>query len=287
MAPVCYLNGQFLPLEEAQVSVLDRGFIFGDGVYEVIPVFSGHLFRLQQHLGRLRDSLDAVSIPDPLDLREWTMVLATLVQRNGGGDQSLYLQITRGVAPRDHLPRGPLVPTVFAMSSRLEPDRDLAPVSAITREDIRWRYCHIKAISLLPNVMLRQQAAEAGAYEAILVRDGLVTEGAASNVFVVSGGVVKTPPKGSALLPGITRDLVIEVLAAGGVPCLEVEVPESELARAEEIWLTSSVREILPVVRLNWRAVGDGRPGEMWVRCLEAYQAFKASVTETLVTAVR
>jgi D-alanine transaminase len=241
---------------------------------------------LEQHLGRLRNSLCAVAIPDPQSEGEWAAVLATLVQRNGGGDQALYIQVTRGVARRDHVPSGPMVPTVFAMCSRLELERDLGPVSAITCADIRWRYCNIKAISLLPNVLLRQKAAEQGAYEAILVRDGLIAEGAASNVFLVSAGIVKTPPKGSALLPGITRDLVIEVLAAAGVPCLEVEVPEAELARAEEIWLTSSVREILPVVQLNGCPVGTGRPGPMWGRCVEWYQAFKAQATAPLVEAV-
>jgi D-alanine transaminase len=170
---------------------------------------------------------------------------------------------------------GPISPTVFAMSTRLETRWPPEPVSVITCEDIRWKLCHIKAIALLPNVLLRQQAAAAGAYEAILIRDGLVTEGAASNVFIVSCGVVKTPPKDIALLPGITRDLIVELLAESDIPYSEVEIPESELKDADEIWLTSSTREILPVVELNGIPVGTGKPGPLWNQVLSLYRDFK------------
>lgn len=258
------------------MSVLDRGFIFGDGVYEVIPVFSGGLFRLDQHLQRLHGSLNAVRIRPPLSDHEWVSLLTTLVARNGEGDQSVYVQVTRGVARRDHVLTDPVMATVFAMSTPLDTGRSALPVTAITCEDIRWRFCHIKSISLLANVLFRQQAAEAGAYEAILIRNGSVTEGAASNVFVVSRGVIKTPPKGQALLAGITRDLIVELLAAHRIPHGEVELPETELKEAEEIWLTSSVREILPVVDLDGRPVGTGQPGPRWKRVSDLYQDFKA-----------
>lgn len=272
----CYLNGEFLPLEQAKISVLDRGFIFGDGIYEVIPVFGGQCFRLKEHMQRLANSLKAIGIDNPLTEDEWTALFATLIARNGGGDQSLYLQITRGVAKRDHVLEIGVTPTVFAMTTRLETPPVPAPVSAITSEDIRWKLCHVKAITLLPNVLLRQQAAAAGAYEAILIREGQLTEGAASNVFIVSKGVVKTPPKSWALLPGITRDLIIELLANSDIPVLETPIPEAELKAAEEIWLTSSTREILPVIELNHAPVGSGRPGPIWQQTLSLYQQFKA-----------
>ncbi len=272
----CYLNGAVLPLAEARIPVLDRGFIFGDGVYEVIPVFGGRLFRLKEHLARLAASLAAVRIPRPLTDGEWSAVLEDLVARNGGGDQSVYLQVTRGVARRDHVLPGPVSPTVFAMSSPHTPPPEPDPVGAVTREDIRWRYCHIKSIGLLPNVLLRLQAADAGAYEAILIRDGHVTEGAASNVFAVHGGVVSTPPKGPELLPGITRDLIVELLHAARLPCHETPIPAERLASADEIWLTSSVREVLPVTTLDGRPVGSGRPGPLWRRTVALYQAYKA-----------
>jgi D-alanine transaminase len=279
---ICYLNGEFLPLEEAKISVLDRGFIFGDGVYEVMPVFNGRPFRLGEHLQRLANSLEAIGIADPFTEAEWTALLTTLIARNGAGDQSLYLQITRGVAKRDHVLSIPVAPTVFAMATRLETPHVPVPVSAISCEDIRWKLCHIKAIALLPNVLLRQQAAVAGAYEAILIRQGQLTEGSASNVFIVSAGVVKTPPKSSVILSGITRDLVLELLAQSDVPWCETPITESELKQAEEIWLTSSSREILPVIELDHAPVGLGKPGPIWQRIFALYQEYKAAGFDTL-----
>ena len=273
--PSCYLNGEVLPLEEARIPVLDRGFIFGDGVYEVIPVFGGRLFRLTEHLKRLAASLKAVRIPRPLGDDEWATILKTLVDRNGGGNQSVYLQVTRGVARRDLVLAEPVSPTVFAMSNPLTPPREPEPVGAVTCDDIRWRYCYIKAIGLLPNVLLRLQAADAGAYEAILIRDGRVTEGTASNVFAVHAGVVTTPPKGPELLPGITRDLIVELLQAAHLPCHETLISAEALASADEIWLTSSVRELCPVTTLDGRPVGPGVPGPLWRRALDLYQAHK------------
>ncbi|MAT65776.1 MAG: D-amino acid aminotransferase, partial [Gammaproteobacteria bacterium] len=209
--PTVFLNGEFLPHDQARVSVMDRGFLFGDGVYEVIPAYGGHLFRLQPHLQRLDNSLQAVRIPNPYTEPQWQGILEELVGENAGTDQSVYLQVTRGVMERrDHAFPLDLKPTVFAMSNPIpEPDPALAEhgINAITLDDIRWQSCHIKAITLLPNVLLRQQAVEAGAAEAILLRDGEATEGAASNLFIVHDGMLVTPPKGPLLLPGITRDL--------------------------------------------------------------------------------
>ncbi len=218
-----YLNGEFLPLSEAKISVLDRGFIFGDGVYEVIPCYGRLPFRLTEHLTRLQHSLDAIKLTNPLSPAGWKKLFLQLVERCDAEDQSLYLQITRGTASRDHGFPANTPPTIFAMSNPLKapaPTLLERGASAITLDDIRWRYCHIKAISLLPNVLLRQQALEASADEAILLRDGEATEGAASNLFIVKDGTLVTPPKDNRLLPGITRDLVVELAQAAHIPCL-------------------------------------------------------------------
>ena len=274
-----YLNGSFLPLEEARVPVMDRGFLFGDGVYEVIPVYGGRLFRLPQHLQRLQDSLDGVRIGNPLTADAWRDLLEELVSRNTGSDQAVYLQVTRGVAPkRDHAFPADTRPTVFAMSNPLPERHDIAGeqgIHAITLPDIRWQQCNIKAITLLPNVMLRQQAIEADTAEAILIRDGFATEGAASNIFIVRNGVIVTPPKGPTLLPGITRDLIIELAVSNALPYREADIPAADLHVAEEIWLTSSTREISPVVRLDDAKVGDGRTGPVWKRMIALFQAYK------------
>lgn len=279
---IAYLNGAFLPLEEAHISVMDRGFLFGDGVYEVIPVYGGRLFRLAHHLKRLQNSLDAVRIRNPLTDAEWDAMLAELVARNTGGDQAVYLQVTRGVAPkRDHAFPADTRPTVFAMSTPAAAPRDIAAeqgVRAVTLQDIRWQHCNIKAITLLPNVLLRQQAIEADTAEAILIKSGHAIEGAASNIFIVSNGLLITPPNGPALLPGITRDLIIELAAAYAIPYRETDIPEDDLFDAEEIWLTSSTREISPVVQLDDRVISGGKPGPLWRRMIELYQEYKEAV---------
>lgn len=277
-----YLNGEFLPAKEAKISVLDRGFIFGDGVYEVIPVYGGRLFRLANHLDRLDHSLEGIRLANPLDHHYWQAILEELVQRNGGGDQSLYLQITRGVAERDHSFPPDSEPTVFAMSKPVtEPPADLRHgISAITVEDIRWKWCHIKAIALLPNILLRQQAVEQNAGEAVMLRDGFVTEGAASNIFIVKNGVVSTPPKSNLLLPGITRDLVVELCHSHAVPCAERAISEMQLRNADELWITSSTKEIVPVTRLDGGTIGSGRPGPVWQQLIDFYQEYKQAFRE-------
>lgn len=277
-----YLNGDFLPAAEAKVSVLDRGFIFGDGVYEVIPVYGGRLFRLPHHLDRLDNSLEGIRLANPLSHKQWQTILEKLVEENGGGDQSLYLQVTRGVAKRDHSFPPDTEPTVFAMSSPTGPvpENLREGVAAVTVEDFRWKLCHIKAIALLPNILLRQQAVDAGAMEAIMLRDGFVTEGAASNLFIVNNGVVLTPPKSNLLLPGVTRDLVVELCQQHGIPCVEGAISEMHLREADEIWLTSSTKEIIPVTRLDDLPVGSGEPGDTWRKVIALYQEYKQAFRE-------
>lgn len=279
-----YLNGEFMPIEEARIPVLDRGFIFGDGVYEVIPVYSGHPFRLAEHLRRLQDSLDAIQLPNPHGADEWAGLVRRLIGRNPSRDQSLYIHVTRGVAKRDHaFPKG-VAPTVFMMSNPLvTPPRSQVDegVCAITAADNRWLRCDIKAIALLPNVLLRQQAVDAGCVETVLIRDGYMTEGAASNIFVLGNGVLLGPPKNNLMLPGITYDVILELAAANGIRHEVREIAEQELRGAAEIWLTSSTREILAITQLDAKAVGDGRPGPLFKRMYALYQDYKNRVMRT------
>ena len=279
---IACLNGTFLPLEDACVPVMDRGFLFGDGVYEVIPVYGGKLFRLAHHLQRLRNSLEAVRIGNPLSGGDWEAMLNELVSRNEGPDQAVYLQVTRGVAAkRDHAFPADTRPTLFAMSTPMTVAVDIdsiAGATAITLPDIRWQLCNIKAITLLPNVMLRQQAIDAGAAEAILIKDGYAIEGAASNIFIVKNGVLITPPNGPALLPGITRDLIIELAANHAIPFCEAGITEADLFGADEIWLTSSTREISPVTLLDDTIISAGNPGPLWKRMITLYQDYKAAI---------
>jgi D-alanine transaminase len=273
-----YLNGSFIPAQQAQISVFDRGFLLGDGVYEVIPVYKGKCFQLTGHLERLQASLDGVRMKNPHTDLEWTKLIEKLVVLNGGGDQSLYLQVTRGVAPRDHVfPEG-VTPTAFAMSNALLPVPEkykTAGAAAITLADIRWQNCNIKAITLLPNSLLKQQALEAGALEALLIRDGYLTEGAASNAYVVIDGTVYTAPKDEKVLPGITREVVIEIALANNMPLLEEAVTELQLKHADEIWISSSTKEVIPITRLDGEPVGNGIPGTVWQRMDALYQQYK------------
>ena len=272
---IVYLNGEFVPLSEARVSVLDRGFIFGDGVYEVMPVYAGRFFRLQERLQRLEKNLKNIKLPNPLTHQQWIETLETLVARNKGGDQSVYLQVTRGPAKRNHNFSDQVVPTVFIMSEPVPIQPPPTGVKAITCADIRWQRCDIKSIALLANVLLRQQAVEFGAAEAILIRDGYVMEGAASNVFIVSDGITITPPKSQFISPGITRDLILEAMHAAELPCREVDIPEAQLRSAQEIWVTGSVHGILPVITLDNTPVGLGQPGTVWSQVWQLYQDSK------------
>jgi len=275
---IVYLNGEFLPLENARISVQDRGFTFGDGIYEVLPVYQRHLFRFNEHIQRLENSLTAIHMQNPFPLNQWREILMTLVERCPADDQSLYLQITRGVSERDHSIHIATKPTIFAMSRPLIKRNYSCGISAITYEDIRWKLCHIKAITLLPGVLLRYEAAGRDAIEAILLKDDYVTEGAASNVFIVKQGIVRTPPKDNNILPGITRDLVIELLTGADITCREMKISRDELVSADEIWITSSTWEIVPVIMLDGKPVGNGRPGELWGKAMKIYQEYKKNM---------
>jgi D-alanine transaminase len=277
--PNIYLNGQYLRPEEGKISVMDRGFLFGDGVYEVIPCYAGRLFRLEHHLQRLDNSLHAIHMTNPLNPAEWGKVLGRLIQQLPGADQSVYLQITRGsTGKRDHaIPKG-IEPTLFAMTQpAIYPDEaSLANgINAITLQDNRWQRCNIKAITLLANVLLRSEALDHGAAEAILIRDGQAIEGATSNLFIVQKQQIITPPKSEHLLPGITRDLVLELAQHHNMRFLESSIPEQALNKADEIWLTSSTKEVMAVVELNGQQVGNGKPGPIYTQMAKHYQQYK------------
>ena len=280
MNNIAYFNGEFMPLKQVQISPLDRGFLFADGVYEVIPVYNSGLFRRKEHLDRLENSLKAIALDDNLHAEDWNRLLQELVERNGGGNLAVYLQVTRGAPPvRDHrFPDPGCAATVYAVASPFQPKIWGDGVSAVTLEDIRWKSCYIKSIALLANVLARQQAADRNADDAILVRDGVLTEGSSSNLFLVQDGVLLTPCKDQRILPGITRDVVLELAAANGVPYEEHDLPLAALAKADEVWLTSSTKEIMPVGRVDGKAVSDAKPGPLWRRMMTHYQDYKQQV---------
>jgi D-alanine transaminase len=275
---IVFLNGSFLRMSEARVPVLDRGFIFGDGVYEVIPVYARRPFRLQEHLRRLQYSLDQIRLADPYPEVEWSRLIVELIASCPHADQGLYLQVTRGVAKRDHaFPKG-AKPTVFMMTNALStpsPEAVANGVTAITATDNRWLRCDIKSIALLGNVLMRQLAVEAGANETILIRDGWLTEGSASSVLVVRTGIILTPPKSNLILPGTTCDVVLELAARAGMPVEVRPVSEAELRGADEVWLTSATREVLAVNGLDGKPVGSGAPGPVFRRMHALFRAFK------------
>ena len=273
-----YLNGEYLPIGEAHVPVLDRGFLFGDGIYEVIPVYGRKPFRLSQHLVRLQNSCDGIRLTNPLDAAGWTTLIADLISRQDFADQNLYLQVTRGVAKRDHAFPQTATPTVFMMANPLvtpTPAQFEAGVPAVSAHDNRWQRCDIKSIALLANVLLRQLAVDEGATETILFREGYLTEGAASNIFAVKDGRLLAPPRNHLMLPGITYDTVLELARDHGIPLEVRQISEAEVRAADELWLTSSTKEVLPITRLDGHAVGDGHAGPMARRMLALYQALK------------
>ena len=283
--PIAYLNGDFLPLAEARVSPLDRGFLFADGVYEVAPVYGRRLFCWSRHLRRLERSLRAVDLPFAVD--DLTPIARELTARQGFADQSLYLQITRGAgATRAFAPPPDLSPTVFAFCAPFAPPVALAQkgIAATTIEDIRWRRADIKSVSLLGAVMAAAAAKERGAAEAILLRDGFLREGASSNVFVVcagaGGGEIATPIADHSILAGITREIVIDSARRLGYAVRERAIAREELTAAAEMWICSSTREILPVVELDGNALGDGRPGAAFRAVYADFQARKESLCE-------
>jgi D-alanine transaminase len=275
-----YLNGQFLPLEEAKVSVLDRGFIYGDGVYELVPVYGRRPYRLPQHLARLQRSLDGIRLANPHTDAEWEAIIAGLIGRMSFADQGVYLQVTRGAAKRDHAFPAGVAPTVFMMSNPLAlPSREQIErgVAVVTAADERWLHCDLKTISLLGNVLARQLAVDAGATETVLFRNGYLTEASASNVLLVRDGVIVAPPKDNQILPGITYDVAFELAREGGLPIEVRPVPKDEALAADEMWLSSSTKEVLAVTSLDGRPFGGGKPGPVFRKVHALFQASKAA----------
>jgi len=276
-----FLNGKFMPVEEARIPVLDRGFIFGDGVYELIPVYSRVPFRMDEHLARLERSLAAVRIRNPYSRAEWRDIILQLVAKQGFEDQGVYFQVTRGVAKRDHAFPKDASPTVFIMCNPLvNPPQELVErgAAAVSAADNRWQRCDIKSISLIGNCLLRQISADAGAVETILFRDGMLTEASASNVFIVKDGVILSPPKSKLILPGITYDVIAEIAQAAGLKLEYRDIGEAEVRGADEVWVTSSSKEVLAIVTLDGRPVAGGKPGPVFSRVHALYQEFKQKV---------
>ena len=277
-----YLNGEWQPLSDAKVSVLDRGFLFADGVYEVVPVYSRHAFRLDEHLQRLQTSLDSIRLANPLSAAEWRELVLQAIARQDFDDQQVYLQVTRGCGPNRDFPfPAPTKPSTLIYPMPLitaSAELKAQGVSAISREDYRWLRCDIKSLALLANVLLRNEALVIGCAETILIRDGYLSEGAASNIFVVKNGVLLCPPKSHLMLSGITYDVVLELAAANTIPVEVRPVSDDELRTADEIWMTSSTREILPITRLDDQPVGAGVCGPLAQRMDALYQSFKMNV---------
>ncbi len=277
-----YLNGEFLPRDQAKVSVMDRGFLFGDGVYEVIPVYSRKPFRLAQHLARLDKTLAGVRLDNPHSAAEWTALIGRVIEQAPSPEQQVYLQVTRGVdSRRNHAFPAKVTPTVLIMSEALVPPAPAqcaGGVAAVSAVDNRWLRCDLKVTSLLANCLLRQLAVDAGCVETVLLRDGFLSEGAASNIFVVKDGLLLAPQQNHLMLPGITYDVVLELAAGNGLRYQVRDIREAELRAADELWLSSSTREVLAIVELDGQAVGDGRPGPLFRRMYACYQAFKSEV---------
>ena len=280
-----YLNGEWMPIEEAKVPVLDRGFIFGDGIYEFIPVYRRKPFRAGPHFARLARSLDAVGIPNPYSEAEWQAILAEIIARQSFEDQGIYFQVTRGVAKRDHAFPKEARPTVFMMSNPLvtpSAAQFAGGVACVTAVDNRWHRCDIKSISLLGNVLMRQLAAEHDAVESVMFRDGYLSEASASNVFAIRQGVILAPHKDHLMLHGITLDAVIDLARDIGIPVKLGPITESEVWTADELWLSSSSKEVLAITKLDGRSVGApahaGKPGPLFARIRAAYDAAKAAL---------
>jgi D-alanine transaminase len=277
--PICYLNGEYLPFEAARVSPFDRGFLFGDGAYEVMPVYAGRPFRLAAHTARLTRSLAAIRMEDPHTSDEWRGIIASLLEKNGSQDQSLYWQVTRGAergrnqAPLPKLPR-----TVFMFSTPLAlPTEEVRErgVACITTLDTRWARCDIKSTALLANILLRELAVEANAAETIMLRDGNLTEASSSAVHVIINGELRSPEQSSQILPATTRSVVEELAAHVGIAHRAMPVSEAQLRAADEIWISSALREILAVTFLDGAPVGAGRPGPIWRRLYNELQHYK------------
>ncbi len=285
MKQTVYLNGLFCPMEQASISPQDRGFLFGDGIYEVIPVFNRKLFKFDAHFDRLNNGLDAVSIRNPHTAEEWKSLLNQLIERHPWDNQFIYLQVSRGVQMiRDHMPADNLTPTVYAYTNPLKPVSDKIiqqGIKVVTLEDIRWLRCDVKAITLLPNVMMKIAAKNQGADDAILVgRDGLISEGTASNLFIVKQGELFTPPTSHKILPGITRLVIENIARQHNITIHDQELSQNDLEQADEIWLTSSTKDALPVCTLNDKPVGSGKPGPIWLKVKDYFETTKLAIID-------
>ena len=280
MPDIGFLNGRFMALQDVTISVEDRGFQFGDGVYEVVRTYGGEPFRLPEHLQRLQRSAQALALPMPFTLHEWSDFVREGVKRAGYVDQKIYIQITRGIAPRDHAFPGHHDATCVMTLRELQPlDAALrrSGVTAMTTSDLRWGRCDIKSLNLLPNVLARQQAKEAGVFEAVFVRNGIVTEGAVSNVMLVSAGRLCTAPEDARILSGVTRRVVLDLAGKAGIGVEERDLLVDELRNADEALLTGTTVEVLPLVRLDGRAIGDGTPGPVTTRLAALFEASRPS----------
>ena len=283
LTPIVYLNGEYLPIDEARISVLDRGFIYGDGVYELIPVYRRKPYRLAQHLARLQYSLDRIRLPNPHSDAEWRAIVGGVIERQPFENQGVYFQVTRGAAKRDHTFPKDVPATVFMMSNPLAtPPQDVVDngVACVTAIDERWLNCDIKSISLLGNVLMRQFAADRDAVETVMFRNGYLTEASASNVLIVTNGVIVAPPKDHLILPGITYGALYDLAVQGGIPFEMRPVTAAEVWTADELWLSSSTKEVVAIVRLDGRDVGHpshrGHPGPVFRSMHALFQDSKA-----------
>jgi len=283
--PYVHLNGALVPSSEARISVFDRGFLFGDAVYEVIPVYQRRIVYWHAHLERLNRSLQSIRMRNPYDAEQWETFIGELVAHHPESNQSVYIQVTRGTeGNRHHLPDMDICPTVVMFSAPLPPfsaENAAKGLSAITTEDIRWQYCHIKSTNLLANVLLLIHAHDEQAEEVILLRNGKITEGATSNVFIARNGKLMTPPLNDSILAGVTRQAVFRSAAKAHIPCIEQELSQKDLIDADEIMLSSTTRGIRPVLYLDGRSVGDHKPGPIWQRLM---QPFENELTQALET---
>ena len=284
---IVYLNGQYLPKEQATISVMDRGFLFGDGIYEGFPVYQGNVFCIDEHLNRLQKSLSAINITLDIDHEQWKDIFQTLIEKNprGDHDQAIYMQITRGAADkRTHAYPPDIKPTIFICVSdyhAANQESVYQGFKAITFPDIRWHNCYIKSINLLPNILASQQAIANDAKDAIFIRDGYVIEAASSNVFIVKNNTILTPPLSHYMLPGITRDLMIQLAMDNHLACEQTLISEDQLRDADEIWLTGSLKEVCPITTLDDQTIGNGQAGPITRQMLDIYNQHKTNFIQT------
>ncbi|QFU75256.1 D-alanine aminotransferase [Halioglobus maricola] len=280
---IVYLDGSYMPMDEARISPMDRGFLFGDGIYEVVPSYSGKLVGFKPHLERMQDGLDAIEIKLTVDQDQWREIADQLIKRNGSGNLGIYFHVSRGAdTKRSHAYPEDIEPTLFAFAFEIPPapiaNKSAAtPYTVTTAEDLRWKRCNIKSTALLGNVMHYQQSHAAGHSETILFNQhGELTEAAACNVFVIKNGIVSTPLLDHQKLPGITRLMLLAILRKdGSIPVQERVINREELEDADEVWITSSSKEIAPVIEIDGKPVADGQVGDVWLAAQSLYSAQK------------